>query len=83
MIEMSGKIKGNIIELGMRCDTLAKDLVLTDVTTLLEIKNSLERLLHIVENTLFDLDLLEDRVEQTYLEIGIRTRKNEISEKVS
>jgi len=82
VIEMSGKIKGNTIELGMRCDTLAKDLALTDVTTLLEIKNSLERLLHIVENTLFDLDLLEDRVEQPCFE-HMRMKKNKISEIVS
>ena len=79
---MPGKIKGNGVELGMRCDTLAKDITLTDTATLLEIKNSLERLLHIVENTLFDLDLLEDRVEQPCFE-HMRMKKNEISEIVS
>ena len=79
---MSGKIKGNGIELRMRCDTLAKDITLTDTETLLEIKDSLERLLHITENTLFDLDLLEDKIEQPYIEIA-GTGKNKISEKIS
>ena len=60
---MSGKIKGNGVELGMRCDTLAKEITLTDTATLLGIKNSLERLLDILENTITDLDLLEDRMK--------------------
>ena len=60
---MSGKIKGNTIELGMRCDALAKEITLTDTATLLGIKNSLERLLDILENTIIDLDLLEDRTK--------------------
>jgi len=60
---MSGKIKGNSIELEMRCDTLAKEITLTDTATLLGIKNSLERLLDILENTITDLDLLEDRMK--------------------
>ena len=79
---MSGKIKGNTIELGIRCDTLAKDITLADTETLQEVKSSLERLLHIVENTLFDLDLLEDRVEQPCFEHA-RMKKNEIGEIVS
>ncbi len=79
---MPGRIKGNGIELRMRCDTLAKDITLTDTETLLEIKDSLERLLHITENTLFDLDLLEDRVEQPCFE-HMRMKKNEKSEIVS
>ena len=79
---MSGKIKGNTIELGIRCDTLAKDITLADTETLQEVKSSLERLLHIVENTLFDLDLLEDRVEQPCFE-HTRMKKNEIGEIVS
>jgi len=79
---MSGKIKGNGVELGMRCDTLAKDITLADTETLQEVKGSLERLLHIVENTLFDLDLLEDRVEQPCFE-HMRMKKNKISEIVS
>ena len=79
---MSGKIKGNGVELGMRCDTLAKDITLADTETLLEIKDSLERLLHITENTLFDLDLLEDRVEQPCFEHA-RIKKNEIGEIIS
>ncbi|MCW3140690.1 MAG: hypothetical protein N2V72_00700 [Methanophagales archaeon] len=66
---MTGKIKGNSIELGMRCDSLAKDLVLADTETLLEIKDSLERLSHVVENALFELELLEDKIEQPCLEI--------------
>ncbi len=66
---MSGRIKGNGIELGMRCDTLAKDIVMADVETLREIKDSLERLSNIVENALFDLDLLEDKIEEPCLEI--------------
>jgi len=79
---MSGKIKGNTIELGMRCDTLAKDITLADTETLQEVKSSLERLLHIVENTLFDLDLLEDRVEQPCFE-HMRMKKNEFGEIIS
>jgi len=78
---MPGKIKGNSVELGMRCDTLAKDITLADTETLLEIKDSLERLLHITENTLFDLDLLEDRVEQPCFDM--KMKKNEIGEIVS
>ena len=79
---MSGKIKGNTIELGMRCDTLAKDITLADTETLQEVKSSLERLLHIVENTLFDLDLLEDRVEQPCFE-HMRMKKNELGRIIS
>jgi len=79
---MPGKIKGNGVELGMRCDTLAKDITLADTETLLEIKDSLERLLHITENTLFDLDLLEDRVEQPCFGHA-RMKKNENGEIVS
>ena len=79
---MPGKIKGNGVELGMRCDTLATDITLADTETLLEIKDSLERLLHITENTLFDLDLLEDKIEQPHIEIA-GTGKNKISEKLS
>ena len=80
---MSGKIRGNGIALGMRCDTLAKDIVMADIETLREIKDSLERLMHIVENSLFELDLLNDSVEQSCLEVQTRTSKNEISEMVS
>lgn len=65
---MKGKIKGNGIELRMQCDTLAKELVMTHTETLQEIKDSLERLCHIVENIIFDLDLLEDKVEEALLE---------------
>ena len=80
---MAGRIKGNSIELGMRCDTLAKDLLLADTETLLEIRESLERLSHIVENTLFDLDLLEDKIEEPCLEIvRASIAKNEISEMI-
>ena len=81
---MSGKIRGNGIELGMRCDTLAKDIVMADVETLREIKDSLERLSNVVENALFDLDLLEDKIEQPCLEIvRASIAKNEISEMIS
>ncbi|MCD6149020.1 hypothetical protein J7J18_06640 [bacterium] len=76
-----GKVKGNAIGLGMRCDGLAKDLVLADTETLLEIKDSLERLSHVVENALFDLELLEDKIEQPCLEIvRASIAKNEIGE---
>ena len=78
---MSGRIRGNGIELGMRCDTLAKDIVMADVETLREIKDSLERLSNVVENALFDLDLLEDKIEQPCLEIvRASIAKNEIDE---
>ena len=78
---MSGKIRGNGIELGMRCDTLAKDIVMADVETLREIKDSLERLSNVVENALFDLDLLEDKIEQPCLEIvRASIAKNKIDE---
>ena len=78
---MTGKIKGNGIELGMRCDTLAKDIVMADIETLREIKDSLERLSNVVENALFDLDLLEDKIEQPCLEIvQASIAKNEINE---
>jgi len=78
---MSGRIRGNGIELGMRCDTLAKDIVMADVETLREIKDSLERLSNVVENALFDLDLLEDKIEQPCLEIvRASIAKNEINE---
>ena len=81
---MSGKIRGNGIELGMRCDTLAKDLVMADIETLREIKDSLERLSNVVENALFDLDLLEDKIEEPCLEIvRASIAKNEISEMTS
>ena len=79
---MPGRIKGNGIELRMRCDTLAKDITLADTETLQEVKSSLERLLHIVENTLFDLDLLEDRVEQPCFE-HMRMKKNELGRIIS
>ena len=78
---MAGRIRGNGIELGMRCDTLAKDLVMADTKTLQEIKDSLERLSHVVENALFDLDLLEDKIEQPCLEIvRASIAKNEMDE---
>jgi len=78
---MVGKVKGNGIELGMRCDTLAKDIVMADVETLKEIKDSLERLSNVVENALFDLDLLEDKIEEPCLEIvRASIAKNEINE---
>ncbi len=78
---MSGRIRGNSIELGMRCDTLAKDLLLADTQTLLEIRDSLERLSNIVENALFDLDLLNDKIEEPCLEIvRASIAKNEITE---
>ena len=78
---MSGKIRGNGIALGMRCDTLAKDIVMADVETLREIKDSLERLSNVVENALFDLDLLEDKIEQPCLEIvRASIAKNEMDE---
>jgi len=81
---MSGKIRGNGIELRMRCDTLAKDLVMADVETLREIKDSLERLSNVVENALFDLDLLEDKIEEPCLEIvRASIAKNEMDEIVS
>ena len=38
---MPGKIKGNGVELGMRCDALAKEITLTDTATLLGIKKVL------------------------------------------
>jgi len=78
---MSGKIRGNGIALGMRCDTLAKDIVMADIETLQEIKDSLERLSNVVENALFDLDLLEDKIEQPCLEIvRASIAKNEMDE---
>jgi len=78
---MSGKIRGNGIALGMRCDTLAKDIVMADIETLREIKDSLERLSNVVENALFDLDLLEDKIEQPCLEIvRASIAKNEMDE---
>ena len=78
---MTRKIKGNGIELGMRCDTLAKDIVMADIETLREIKDSLERLSNVVENALFDLDLLEDKIEQPCLEtVRASIAKNEIGE---
>jgi hypothetical protein len=64
---MVGRIKGNGVALGMRCDELSQELVLTDAETLAEIKDKLEKLEHLVENIAFDLDLREEggtRIEE-------------------
>lgn len=59
---MHGRIKGNGVGLEMRCDELVKELEITDVITLVEVKSMLEKLRHTIGNIVLDLDIREDEL---------------------